>query len=63
MAIILAVEDDIFILQSLEWVIEDMGHNALLASDLAGALCTLRARTISTPCSLISVSMHWRSAF
>ena len=43
MAVILAVEDDVFILQSLEWVIEDMGHNALLASDLAGALLHLAA--------------------
>lgn len=43
MAIILAVEDDLFILQSLELVIEDLGHNALLASDLAGALLHLAA--------------------
>jgi CheY-like chemotaxis protein len=41
MAVILVVEDDIFILQSLELVIEDLGHNPLLASDLAGALLHL----------------------
>ncbi len=43
MAVILVVEDDIFILESLEWVIEDLGHNSLLASDLAGALLHLAA--------------------
>ncbi len=43
MAVILVVEDDIFILESLEWVIEDLGHNSLLASDLAGALLHLGA--------------------
>ncbi len=43
MAVILAVEDDLFILQSLELIIEDIGHNALLASDLAAALLHLGA--------------------
>jgi DNA-binding NtrC family response regulator len=43
MAAILVVEDDIFMLQSLEWVFEDMGHSALPASDLAGALAHLVA--------------------
>lgn len=43
MAIILAVEDDLFILQSLEWMIEDLGHSALLASDPAAALLFLKA--------------------
>jgi CheY-like chemotaxis protein len=43
MAIILVVEDDIFILKSLEWVLEDMGHSALAASDLAEALAYLVA--------------------
>jgi CheY-like chemotaxis protein len=38
MAVILVVEDDLFLLQSAEWVIEDLGHQSLLASDLAGAL-------------------------
>ena len=44
MAVILVVEDDVFILQSLEWVLEDMGHNTLPASDLAGALAHLVAQ-------------------
>lgn len=44
MAVILVVEDDIFILQTLELVMEDLGHSALLASDLAGAVSHLAAR-------------------
>ena len=43
MAAILVVEDDVFILQSLEWVLKSMGHKALSASDLAGALAHLVA--------------------
>jgi len=43
MAVILVVEDDIFIRQNAEWMIEDMGHGALIASDLAGALTHLSA--------------------
>jgi CheY-like chemotaxis protein len=43
MAIILIVEDDVFILQSLGWVLEDLGHDSLAASDLAGALLHLVA--------------------
>src|SRR5665213_1218822 len=41
MAIILVVEDEVFIRQCAEWTIEDLGHNTLLASDLAGALLHL----------------------
>jgi len=41
MARILFVEDEVFIRQCAEWTIEDLGHNALLASDLAGALLHL----------------------
>lgn len=45
--IILAVEDDPFILENLEWILEDMGHIALVATDLAGALAHLvRAQKI-----------------
>ncbi len=43
MAIILVVEDDIFIRQNLEWMIEDLGHSSLLTGDLAGALLHLSA--------------------
>ena len=38
MAVILIVEDEIFIRQAAEWTIEDLGHNTLLACDLAEAL-------------------------
>jgi CheY-like chemotaxis protein len=41
MAVILVVEDDFFLLQDLEAVLEDLGHDALLTSDLAGALLHL----------------------
>ena len=41
MAVILVVEDDIFIRQSAEFLIEDLGHDSLLASDLASALLHL----------------------
>lgn len=38
MAVILVVEDDAFLRQSAHWMIEDLGHDVLLAGDLAGAL-------------------------
>ena len=41
MAVILIVEDDIFILQNLEWMIEELGHTSLPASDLVEALSHL----------------------
>jgi DNA-binding NtrC family response regulator len=43
MALILVVEDDEFIRQSVEWMISDLGHDALLANDLASALLHLSA--------------------
>jgi DNA-binding NtrC family response regulator len=43
MATILVVEDEIFIRQSAEWAIEDLGHLPLLASDLTEALAHLSA--------------------
>jgi CheY-like chemotaxis protein len=43
MAVILVVEDDAFILESLGWILEDLGHDSLAASDLAGALMHLVA--------------------
>lgn len=39
--VILAVEDEPFILHMLEGILEDMGHVALVATDLAGALAHL----------------------
>lgn len=41
MAVILIVEDEIFIRQSAEWTMEDLGHAPLVAGDLAEALSHL----------------------
>lgn len=41
MAIILIVEDEVFIRQNAEWTMDDLGHNSLLAGDLAEALVHL----------------------
>jgi DNA-binding NtrC family response regulator len=41
MAVVLVVEDEVFIRQAAEWAIEDLGHTPLLAEDLAGALTHL----------------------
>src|SRR5579859_554499 len=41
MAIILIVEDEVFTRQTAEWTIGDLGHTALAARDLAGALLHL----------------------
>ncbi|MEI7932479.1 MAG: response regulator [Alphaproteobacteria bacterium] len=38
MAVILIVEDEVFIRDAAGWMMEDVGHNPLLAADLAGAL-------------------------
>ena len=43
MAVILVVEDDAFIRQYAELLIDDLGHDSLLASDLASALLHLSA--------------------
>ncbi len=41
MAIILIVEDEMFIRQAAEWTLGDLGHTALTAQDMAGALSHL----------------------
>jgi DNA-binding NtrC family response regulator len=41
MATILIVEDEIFIRQSAEWTLDDLGHSPLMAGDLADALVHL----------------------
>ena len=41
MATILIVEDEFFIRQNAEWTLEELGHSALLASDLGEALLHL----------------------
>lgn len=43
MSIVLIVEDEFFIRQTAEGTIEDMGHVALTAEDLGGALVHLGA--------------------
>jgi CheY-like chemotaxis protein len=43
MAVILIVEDDVFIREITELMIEDWGHNALSASDINEALSLLRS--------------------
>jgi DNA-binding NtrC family response regulator len=41
MAVILVVEDEVFIRQAAEWAIEDLGHTPLMAEDLESALVHL----------------------
>ncbi len=43
MAVVLVVEDEVFIRQNAVWTIEDLGHNTLLANDQAEALAHLSA--------------------
>lgn len=43
MALILIVEDEPFIRQSAEWMMEDLGHTTLAAGDLGEALAHLSA--------------------
>ena len=43
MAVVLIVEDEVFIRQAAEWAMEDLGHKPLMAEDLAGALTHLSA--------------------
>ena len=43
MAVILVAEDEPFILEVAQFVIEDMGHQSILARDVAEALTCLRA--------------------
>jgi DNA-binding NtrC family response regulator len=45
MAMILVVEDDVFIRENAAWTIGELGHGALLAKDLATALAHLCAAT------------------
>ncbi len=41
MAVILIVEDEVFVRLNAEWIVEDLGHTALIAGDLAEALSYL----------------------
>jgi DNA-binding NtrC family response regulator len=55
MALVLIVEDEIFIRQSAEWTMEDLGHNSLVACDLAEAIVHLSA---SVPIDALFVDMR-----
>jgi len=46
MAVILIVEDDVFIRENAEWMIRDLGHDTLLACDLGEALSHLKTAGI-----------------
>ncbi|MEY2883015.1 MAG: hypothetical protein RL490_739 [Pseudomonadota bacterium] len=46
MAVILVVEDDAFIMQSLGWMLEDLGHNMLSAHDPGAAMAQLAAKQL-----------------
>ena len=41
MAVVLIVEDEVFIRQNAEWMVEDLGHSALIAGDPDEALACL----------------------
>jgi len=55
MAVILIVEDEMFIRQAAEWAMEDLGHHPLLASDLAEALSHL---SLSQPIDALFVDIR-----
>ena len=56
MAVILIVEDDVFILEIAEMMIQDWGHQTLTACDVDEALLLLRSVSRSTPFLPISIS-------
>ena len=43
MAVVLIVEDEVFVRQNAEWTIDDLGHHALLAGDVDEAIQQLSA--------------------
>lgn len=55
MAMILIVEDELFIRQSAEWTMEDLGHTTLAACDLGEAIVHLSA---SAPIDALFVDMR-----
>lgn len=55
MALILIVEDEIFIRQNAEWMMEDLGHDTLVACDLGEALVHLSA---AVPIDALFVDMR-----
>ena len=59
MAVILIVEDEIFIRQSAEWAMEDLGHGVLVAGDLGEAIVHLSA---PAPIDALFVDMRLSNA-
>jgi CheY-like chemotaxis protein len=55
MALVLIVEDEIFIRQNAEWMMEDLGHETLVACDLGEAIAHLSA---SAPIDALFVDMR-----
>ena len=55
MAVILIVEDDVFIREIAEMMIQDWGHETLSAGDVDEALVILRSASISTRSLPISI--------
>jgi CheY-like chemotaxis protein len=45
MALVLIVEDEVFIRKTAEWTMEDLGHTTLVACDLGEALAHMSAST------------------
>ncbi|WP_397402826.1 response regulator [Phenylobacterium sp.] len=46
MAVVLIVEDEIFIRQNAEWIVEDLGHVSLSAGNLVEAIVHLSAEAV-----------------
>ncbi len=55
MAVVLIVEDEMFIRQAADWTIGDLGHETLMAEDLAEALAHLN---LSQPIDALFVDIR-----
>lgn len=55
MALVLIVEDEVFIRQDAEWMIGELGHTSLLAADLSEALAHLES---TAPIDALFVDMR-----
>ena len=55
MALVLIVEDEIFLRENAEWMMEDLGHTSLLAANLEEALLHL---STSAPIAALFVDMR-----
>jgi len=57
MATILIVEDEVFIQQQAAWVVEDLGHDSLLACDLGEAIEHLLAQ-VNIDILFVDIRLH-----